>query len=248
LFSFISFSNYGRWLEAKHQRLALQKKRDARLDKQIEKELAWIRNEGGKSKSRFRKRNFERLVADKEERLANKRFEGGTLLIPQGPLLANEAIKFQNVGFSLEGRKLFEGVNFTVSRGDIIGIIGSNGTGKSTLLRLLTGELPMQKGSIEVDQSVVFAYASQHRNLNPDNYLWREIVGDRDLVQITSQHAMPSRAYVAQFNFAGQDQQKLVGALSGGERNRLQLAKSLIHGSNVILLDEVNTNKHESTL
>jgi sulfate-transporting ATPase len=230
--------------------LAEDKKRGASTEKQIERELAWMRSADGQKKQKsFRARNFERLVAEKREKLANKRLEGINMLIPEGPTLPEaEAISFHNISYSVEERKLIENLSFSVRRGDILGIVGANGTGKTSLLKLLVAEKPLGQGSMTIHPDVVFGYNSQQRKLNPSIPLWREITGELDYVKISPDYSMHARSYVAQFNFSGQDQSKLVGSLSGGERNRVSLAKSLAPGCNIILLDEPTNDLDVDTL
>ncbi len=250
--------NYGDWLESKAKRTDMRRKQSVALDKQIEKELAWVRSgvRGRQSKSKSRLKNFDSLMAEKRLRLINRRTEGlgGALLIPEGPRLNEAAIDVSDLSYSVsrsndeeetdptKRQTLFEGLSFKLHRGEMLGIIGANGSGKTTLLRCLVGERTPETGNVSVSPHVVFGYNTQSRTaLSDDVPLWSEICGKDDFVRITSDYDMPARAYVAQFNFSGADQSKLVRSLSGGERNRVSLAKSLKKGCNVIILVRTHT-------
>jgi len=258
--------NYAQWLENKSKRMEMRRRNAAALDKQIEKELQWMRqpSRGRQSKGKARMKQYEKLLAEKRERLSNRAKEGigqGTLLIPEGPRLSEDALRISDLTFSVsrsqdEDEKdpskrsiLFENLNLTIRRGDMIGVIGANGTGKSSLIRCIVGERTPDSGEIWISRNVVFGYNSQSRaGLNDEKQVWSEIVGNDEFIQITPEFSMLSRAYVAQFNFNGQDQQKLIKSLSGGERNRVSLAKSLKVGCNFIILDEPTNDLDVDTL
>jgi len=257
--------NYAAWLESKAKRSDLRRKQNVALDKQIEKELAWVRSgtRGRQSKSKSRLKNFDSLMEEKRLRLINRRTEGlgGALLIPEGPRLQGAALEVSELSFSVsrsadeaetdpaKRETLFEKLSFKLHRGEILGIIGPNGSGKTSLLRCLVGERQPDSGEVHVSPHVVFGYNSQSRAaLNDDAPVWAEIVGQDELVRISPEYDMPARAYVAQFNFSGADQSKLVRSLSGGERNRLSLAKSLKKGCNVLILDEPTNDLDVDTL
>ena len=254
--------NYAGWLEAKSRRGELRKKQSAALEKQIEKELQWVRAgvKGRQGKSKSRLKNFESLMASKRERMMNRRTEGlgGALLIPEGPRLNESAIEVHNLSFSVsrshnedetdpaKRQTLFKDLSFKLNRGEMLGIIGANGSGKTSLLRCMVGERRPDGGTVKISPHVVFGYNTQSREaLADEKQVWAEIVGQDEFVQITPEYSMPARAYVAQFNFSGADQGKIIKSLSGGERNRVSLAKSLKKGCNVIILDEVRIPHNE---
>lgn len=257
--------NYNEWLESKQRRTDVRRKQSAALEKQIEKELAWVRSgaRGRQGKSKARLKNFDSLMSEKRERMLARKSEGlnGALLIPEGPRLTEKALQVQDLSYSVsrsndEDEKdpekrsvLFEDLSFALGRGEMLGIIGANGSGKTSLLKCLVGEKQADGGSVAVSRHVVFGYNTQTREaLGDERQVWSEIVGQDEFVTITSEYEMPSRAYVAQFNFSGADQTKLIKNLSGGERNRVSLAKSLKRGCNVIILDEPTNDLDVDTL
>lgn len=257
--------NYAQWLESKSKRTDLRRKQSAALDKQIEKELAWVRAgvRGRQSKSKSRLKNFDSLMEEKRAKMLSRRSEGlnGALLIPEGPRLNESAIDVRDLSYSVsrssdeaetdpaKRETLFSGLSFKLNRGEMLGIIGPNGSGKTSLLRCMVGEKRPDGGEVTISPHVVFGYNTQSRTaLNDDKPVWAEIVGADEHVDITPDYSMPARAYVAQFNFSGADQAKLIRNLSGGERNRVSLAKSLKKGCNVIILDEPTNDLDVDTL
>jgi sulfate-transporting ATPase len=225
------------------------------LEKTIARELQWVRGgvRGQQTKSKARLDNYDKLQQERKARLQNKRSEGGALLIPEGPPLVEPTIIEVKGGWYwhddlTEQQSILKDITLSIHRGDIVGIIGPNGTGKSTLLKLLVGDKEWKKGGQEVGRSVKLGYVNQSRVLNDESMVWQEIVGMKEMVTIDGDYAIPARAYVAQFNFSGADQSKRVGGLSGGERNRVNIAKSLNEGCNVIVLDEPTNDLDVDTL
>lgn len=238
--------NYSSWLEQKDQRLKQETAADSARKRSIEQELEWIRQnpKGRQVKSKARLARFEELNKTDYQ----KRNETNEIFIPPGPRLGDKVLKVHNLGKSYGVRTLFKELSFSLPKGAIMGIIGPNGAGKSTLFRLLTGEERPDFGTIEWGETVSLASVEQFRSgLDERKSVWQEISGGLDQMQVGN-FTMASRAYVGRFNFKGSDQQKLVGLLSGGERNRLQLAKLLQAGSNVLLLDEPTNDLDVETL
>jgi ATPase subunit of ABC transporter with duplicated ATPase domains len=189
------------------------------------------------------------MAQAKQEERAIKRVEGGALLIPDGPRLGDKVIDVKDLSFAFDDRLLFEKCSFRLQPGQIMGVIGPNGSGKSTLLKLLLGQIKPRSGNINIGSTVQFGFNAQHRDtLKPENSVWREIADGREEIIINQELKMLARSYVAQFNFQGSEQQKLIKQLSGGERNRAMLAKSLAQGCNVILLDEPTNDLDVATL
>ena len=247
--------NYASWLDWRQKRLRVEAKRNVVLEKMIARELSWVRggHRGQQAKSKVRMDNYESMQEQRRERKLNKRSEGGALLIPEGPPL-HESIILEVKGGSYwhddcsAEQPLLSDVNLTLYRDDIVGIVGVNGAGKSTLLHLLIGRKRWKAGSMRHAPSLRLGYVDQQRQLDPEALVWQEIVGTKELVPIDVGYSIPARAYVAQFNFSGADQSKRVGSLSGGERNRVNIAKSLNEGSNVIVLDEPTNDLDVDTL
>lgn len=238
--------NYSSWLEQKGQRLAQEAATEAAHKKSIDSELAWIRQnpKGRQAKSKARLARFEELNALDYQ----KRNETNELFIPPGPRLGDKVIEVHHLSKSYGERLLIDNLSFTVPKGAIVGIIGPNGAGKTTLFRLLMGQETPDSGRIEKGDSVVMAAVDQSRDtLDDQKTVWEEISDGQDLLQVGS-FILPSRAYVSRFNFKGVDQQKRLGELSGGERNRVHLAKLLKAGSNVLLLDEPTNDLDVETL
>jgi ATP-binding cassette protein, ChvD family len=238
--------NYSQWLEAKEKRLEVEARQQAALDKTIKAELEWVRQnpKGRQAKSKARLARFEELQS-KEYQARNETLE---LYIPPGPRLGEKVIEVDHLTKGFGDRVLINDLSFNVPRGSIVGIIGGNGAGKTTFLRMLVGKEQPDSGSITLGETVQLAYVDQSRDeLNPNNTVWQEISDGLDTLVIGS-YEVASRGYVSRFNFKGTDQQKLVRDLSGGERNRVHLAKLLKRGANVILLDEPTNDLDVETL
>ncbi|MDX1588254.1 MAG: energy-dependent translational throttle protein EttA [Oleiphilaceae bacterium] len=237
--------NYSQWLEAKEQRLKTEAKQEEARKKTIKHELEWVRSnaKGRQSKSKARMDRFEELSSQEFQ----KRNETNELYIPPGPRLGDKVIEMEGVSKSFDGNLLYEDLNVSIPPGSIVGIIGGNGAGKSTLFRMIAGLDSPDSGTITVGESVKLAYVDQMRDLNGDNTVWEELSDGQDIIQVGN-YQTPSRAYVGRFNFKGSDQQKRVKELSGGERNRLHLAKLLKEGGNVLLLDEPTNDLDVETL
>jgi len=238
--------NYSSWLEQKQTRLANEEKQESERQKTLQRELEWIRMspKGRHAKSQARISAYEQLVNEAGEKQA-KELE---IYLPAGPRLGDVVIEAESVGKAYNDRLLFEGMTFRLPRGGIVGVIGPNGAGKTTLFRLITGQETADSGTIRVGDTVKLAYVDQSRDsLNPEKSIWEEIAEGADTIQL-GRVSVNSRAYVARFNFSGSDQQKKVGALSGGERNRVHLAKILKEGANVILLDEPTNDLDVNTM
>ena len=237
--------NYSSWLEQKQQRLAVEERQESKRVKTLERELEWIRMNprGRQSKSKARISAYERMLSDEQE----KRNEEVEIYIPPGPRLGNLVIEAQMVSKGYGDNLLCEGMTFSLPPGGIVGIIGPNGAGKTTLFRMITGREEPDSGTIRLGETVKLAYVDQNRPLDPEKSIWQEISGGEDLIMLGNRE-VNSRAYVARFNFSGTDQQKKVGVLSGGERNRVHLAKVLREGANVLLLDEPTNDLDVNTL
>ena len=238
--------NYSSWLDQKQNRLRLEEKAESARQKTLQRELEWIHMapKARQAKGKARLNAYETLLMQENE----KRSEDLEIYIPPGPRLGNVVIEVQNVAKSYGGRILMEDLSFALPPAGIVGIIGPNGAGKTTLFRLITAQEKPDKGTIRIGETVKLAYVDQSRDtLNPEKSIWEEISGGQDVVQLGSRQ-VNSRAYVARFNFAGPDQQKKVGLLSGGERNRVHLAKMLKEGANVLLLDEPTNDLDVNTL
>ncbi|HHL31046.1 MAG TPA: energy-dependent translational throttle protein EttA [Oceanospirillales bacterium] len=238
--------NYSSWLEQKEQRLIQEKRQEASHMKVIQHELEWVRSnaKGKRSKSKARLKRFEEL----QSREFQQRNETNQIFIPQGPRLGENVIEFSHVSKSFEDKFLIDDLSFKVPQGAIIGIIGPNGAGKSTLFNMIAGTEKADSGTVTIGSTVEMAYVNQSRDdLSNDKQLWQD-VGDGDEVLKIGNYTIPARAWLSRFNFKGADQQKLVKNLSGGERNRLQLAKVLKAGGNVLLLDEPTNDLDVETL
>jgi ATP-binding cassette ChvD family protein len=238
--------NYSSWLEQKEKRLAQEEKAEAARQKNIKAELEWVRTnpKARQAKSKSRLKRFEELSSQDYQ----KRSETNELYIPPGPRLGDLVIEFNGVRKAFGDRLLYDNLSFNIPKGAIVGVIGPNGVGKSTLFRLITGQEKPDAGEIRLGETVELSYVDQSRDsLNGDNTVWQEISDGQDLLQI-QQYQIPSRTYVGRFNFKGADQQKYVKQLSGGERNRVHLAKLLKKGGNVLLLDEPTNDLDIETL
>jgi len=238
--------NYSSWLEQKQQRLAQEEKTESKRQKTLQRELEWIRMapKARQAKGKARINAYERLLSQEYEKAREDR----EIYIPPGPRLGNVVINFQHVSKGYGDYKLFEDFSFNIPPGSIVGVIGPNGAGKSTLLRLIAKLEEPDSGIIEIGPTVKLAYAEQIRDsLNGENTVWQEISGGAEFLQFGN-YKINSRSYVASFNFLGTDQQKKVKDLSGGERNRVQLAKVLTTGANVLLLDEPTNDLDVNTI
>lgn len=238
--------NYSTWLEQKEARLESEQRTEDARTKAMKKELEWARSnpKGRQAKSKARLARFEEL-SDYEYQ---KRNETNEIFIPVGERLGHEVIEFVNVSKSFGDRMLIDNLSFKVPAGAIVGIIGPNGAGKSTLFKMIAGKEKPDSGEVKIGKTVQMAFVDQHRDeLANDKTVWEDVSGGLDLIQI-GKFTMPSRAYCGRFNFNGGDQQKKVGLLSGGERGRLHLAKTLLQGGNVLLLDEPSNDLDVETL
>ncbi len=238
--------NYSSWLEQKRIRLQQEEKTETDRQKTLQRELDWIRMspKGRHAKGKARINSYEALLSQETE----KRSQELEIYIPPGPRLGQVVIEAEGLKKVYGDRVLFEDMNFRLPPGGIVGIIGPNGAGKTTLFRIITAQEKSDSGSIRLGETVKLAYVDQSRDvLNPNKSVWQEISGDLDTVQLGSRQ-VNSRTYVARFNFSGGDQQKKVGSLSGGERNRVHLARMLKEGANVLLLDEPTNDLDVNTL
>ena len=237
--------NYTSWLEQKQARLAVEEKQAAKKQKVLQRELEWIRTspKGRHAKSKARIAAYEKMVEEQQE----KRNEDIEIPIPPGPRLGNLVIEAKDVSKGFEDHLLYEGLTFSLPPGGIIGIIGPNGAGKTTLFNMITGKMEPDAGSFRIGDTVKIGFVDQNRPLDPDKTVWEEISGGSEFVKVGNRE-LNSRAYTGRFNFTGGDQQKRVGELSGGERNRVHLAKTLKEGANVLLLDEPTNDLDVNTL
>lgn len=237
--------NYSSWLEQKQERLRREEKSESARQRTLERELEWIRMspKGRHAKSQARISAYEKLLSREEEK-KEKELE---LYIPPGPRLGNVVIEAEKVSKAIGDRLLIEDMSFMLPPGGIIGVIGPNGSGKTTLFRMITGQETPDSGTINIGDTVQLAYLDQSRELDADKSIWEEITGGNDQIEL-GKRLVNSRAYVARFNFSGSEQQKKVGTLSGGQRNRVHLAKMLKQGANVILLDEPTNDLDVNTL
>ncbi len=237
--------NYSSWLEQKQQRLSVEEKQESKRQKSLARELEWVRMnpKGRQSKSKARISAYETMLAEQNE----KRNEEIEIHIPPGPRLGNVVIEAKKVSKAFGDTLLYEDLSFTLPPGGIIGVIGPNGAGKTTLFRMITGKDKADSGEFVIGDTVKLGYVDQNRPLDPDKSLWEEISGGEDIITLGNRE-INSRAYVARFNFSGTDQQKKTGMLSGGERNRVHLAKMLKEGANVLLLDEPTNDLDVNTL
>ena len=239
--------NYSGWLEYKQKRLVDEQKQETSRKKVLERELEWVRSSprARQAKSKARIASYESLLAkDKEE----KAYEATEITIPAGKRLGNVVIEASNLKKSFGDRLLIDDLTFSLPRGGIVGVIGPNGAGKTTLFRMIVGQEQPDSGTIRVGETVELAYVDQSRDaLGAKNNVWQEISGGEEKIMVGKKE-VNSRAYVSSFNFAGSDQQKKVGDLSGGERNRVHLAKLLKTGGNLLLLDEPTNDLDVDTL
>jgi energy-dependent translational throttle protein EttA len=237
--------NYSSWLEQKQERLRREEKAESGRQKTLERELEWIRMspKGRHAKSQARISAYEKLLGEESDKSARDL----ELYIPPGPRLGSVVIEAKAVSKAYGNQLLVENMAFALPPGGIVGVIGPNGAGKTTLFRMITGQEQPDTGTIRLGDTVSLAYVDQSRALDPAKSIWEEITGGQDQLQLGKQ-LVNSRGYVARFNFSGADQQKKVGLLSGGERNRVHLAKMLKEGANVILLDEPTNDLDVNTM
>ena len=237
--------NYSSWLEQKDARLQQEAKTEASHNKAIKAELEWVRQgaKGRQAKSKSRLKSFEEMNSKEFQ----KRNETQEIYIPPGPRLGDKVIELNNVTKSYGDKLLLENLSLSIPAGAIVGIIGPNGAGKSTLFRMISGEEKVDSGSIELGSTVQLSYVNQTRELNGNNTVFEEISEGSDIITVGT-YQTPSRSYCGRFNFKGSDQQKFVKDLSGGERNRLHMAKLLKEGGNVLLLDEPTNDLDIETL
>ena len=238
--------NYTDWLEQKSERLAREEAAEKGRQKALARELEWVRSaaKGRQSKGKARINRFEELNSVEYQ----KRNETNELYIPPGERLGQEVIEFVNVSKSFGDRLLIDDLSMKIPPGAIVGVIGPNGAGKSTLFKLITGQETADQGEVKLGHTVQLAYVDQSRDsLDPNKNVWQEVSDGADIITI-GRYELQSRAYIGRFNFKGTDQQKLVGSLSGGERGRLHLAKTLMQGGNVLLLDEPSNDLDVETL
>ena len=238
--------NYSSWLEQKQNRLRQEEKSESERQKTLQRELEWIRMspKGRHAKAKARINSYETLLGQESE----KRARDLEIYIPPGPRLGKVVIEADGVSKAYSDRLLVEGMSFALPPGGIIGVIGPNGAGKTTLFRMVIGQEKPDSGAIRVGETVKLAYVDQSRDaLDPEKTIWQSISDGADMIQLGNRQ-VNSRAYVARFNFSGTDQQKKVGMLSGGERNRVHLARMLKEGANVLLLDEPTNDLDVNTL
>jgi sulfate-transporting ATPase len=237
--------NYSSWLEQKQERLRREEKQESERRKTLERELEWIRMapKARHAKSKARINSYEALLAEQNEARAREL----EIYIPPGPRLGAVVIEADGVSKAYGDRLLVEGLTFKLPPGGIVGVIGPNGAGKTTLFRMITNQEQPDAGAIRVGETVQLGYVDQSRTLDPEKSIWEEISGGSEVVKLGPRE-VNSRAYVGRFNFSGSDQQKKVSMLSGGERNRVHLAKMLKEGSNVLLLDEPTNDLDVNTM
>lgn len=240
--------NYSSWVEQKEKQLAQKEKTESALHRQLKRELKWAQMTSGDRRNRNKAR-----VARYEELMSNAKKSDddrpeNSMVIPPGAELGQQVVDFENVSKSFDGRKLIDNLSFSLPRGGIVGVIGPNGAGKTTLFRMITGGEQPDEGTIKIGDTVELAYVDQHReHLKGDRQVWQEISDGLDEIKLGNK-SVSARAYAARFNFSGADQQKKVGELSGGERNRVHLAKLLHQGGNLLLLDEPSNDLDVATL
>ena len=239
--------NYSTYLEKKRARLEVQGKKDAKLAKRLSEELDWVRSnaKGRQAKSKARLARYEEMAAEAEK---TRKLDFEEIQIPPGPRLGNVVIEAENLQKGFDGRSLINGLSFSLPPNGIVGVIGPNGVGKSTLFKTIVGLEPLDGGELKVGETVKISYVDQNRaNIDPEKSLWEVVSDGLDYIQVGNVE-MPSRAYVSAFGFKGPDQQKKAGVLSGGERNRLNLALTLKQGGNLLLLDEPTNDLDVETL
>ncbi len=238
--------NYSSWLEQKEKRLAMEEKKETERQRTLRRELEWIKMspKGRRSKSKARISSYEKLVSQETEQLAREL----ELYLPPGPRLGKVVIEAENIAKSYGDRLLVDNMTFSLPPGGIVGVIGPNGAGKTTLFKMIVGQEQPDSGSIRIGDTVKLAYVDQSREqLDPEQTIWQAISDGQETIMLGNRE-INSRAYVGKFNFSGTDQQKKVGLLSGGQRNRVHLARTLKKGGNVLLLDEPTNDLDVNTL
>ncbi|GAB5521932.1 MAG: energy-dependent translational throttle protein EttA [Rhodothermales bacterium] len=237
--------NYTSWLEQKHARLAVEEKQASKRQKALQRELEWVRTnpKGRRAKNKARISAYEDMLTNQQE----ARNEDIEIPIPPGPRLGNVVIQAENVAKAYGDKLLYDDMSFSLPPGGIVGVIGPNGAGKTTLFRMITDQEAPDAGAFRVGETVQLGYVDQNRPLDDSKSVWEVITGGADSIKVGNRD-MNSRAYVGRFNFNGSDQQKMVSELSGGERNRVHLAKTLREGANVLLLDEPTNDLDVNTL
>ncbi|MEQ9091588.1 MAG: energy-dependent translational throttle protein EttA [Balneola sp.] len=237
--------NYTSWLEQKSERLRLEEKQESNRQKTLQQELEWIRQnpKGRRAKSKARINSYEELLAKDQE----KRNDDMQIVIPAGPRLGTKVIVAEGVAKGYGDKLLVENMEFQLPPGGIVGVVGPNGAGKTTLFKMIIGEEQPDSGNLEIGETVELGYVDQKRPLDPNKTIWEEISGGHEILKLGNRE-VNSRAYVARFNFSGSDQQKKTSQISGGERNRVHLAKMLKEGANVLLLDEPTNDLDVNTL
>jgi ATP-binding cassette ChvD family protein len=237
--------NYTSWMEQKEARLSQEKRQDSKLQKTLQKELEWIRQnpKGRQAKSKARISKYDELLEKQQE----QREDDLEIFIPPGPRLGTLVIEADKIRKAFGDKLLFDNVNFMLPPGGIVGVIGPNGAGKSTLFKMIIGDEKPDAGNFRIGPTVKLGYIDQNRPLDPTKSIWQEISDEQDILMLGNRE-INSRAYVSRFNFTGSDQQKKVTELSGGERNRVHLAKMLKEGANLLLLDEPTNDLDISTL
>lgn len=239
--------NYSTYLETQAARMAAQGQAQAKLARRMERELEWVRSspKARQAKSKARLANYDAMVAEAGKA---KKLDFAEIQIPAGPRLGSKVLVAKNLHKEFDGRVLIDDLSFELPRNGIVGVIGPNGVGKTTLFKTIVGLEPLDGGELEIGETVKIAYVDQNRaGIDPDKKLWEVVSGGTDYMMV-GETEVPSRAYVAAFGFKGADQQKPAGVLSGGERNRLNLALTLKEGGNLLLLDEPTNDLDVETL
>jgi ATP-binding cassette ChvD family protein len=237
--------NYSGWLDQKRQRLAQEEKSASARQRTLERELEWVRMSprARQSKSKARLQAYEQLASEAQQ----EKVVQNEIIIPPAPRLGNEVVVVHDLRKGFGDRLLIDDLSFSLPRAGIVGIIGPNGAGKTTFFKMIAGQETPDDGQVKIGETVVMGYVDQNRTLDPKNTVWQEVSGGSETIMV-GKREMNTRAYLSSFNFKGTDQQKKVGDLSGGERNRLHLAKTLMTGSNLLLLDEPTNDLDVDTL